>query len=370
MADREYRQALPKTDSSLSICGEPICTACGKTYRQYKNNFYMSSSSNLWKANGKYTTICKTCIDSMFSNFKTLFESDRLAMVAICHYLDMPFYHTLFDNIIEKNTTFAPGLYLRNMNNTQYRNKTFVTTLIDGELHTTQEESTEIRQARWSKSDKQNKEFIISTLGFDPFEDIEMTDSDRRFIFNTLNTYLDVDGIQDDGHKKQICVQISLNTLQCRKLDTLINQQLSSPKPDPTKIKNLNSSKKNLIDNINALAKDNSISSLHNGASKVGKNTLTSKMKDMDDLGFENVKVNLFDIETCESMRQIADLSNSSLLEQLNFDANEYTQIINDQREMIQVLQSNYDELNEKHRILKNEKIDLEKALTSKKKSR
>jgi len=96
---------------------------------------------------------------------------------------------------------------------------------------------------------------------------------------------------------------------------------------------------------------------------------LTQKMKEMDALGFENIKVNLFDIKTCECMKQIADLSNQSLLEQINLDSNDYTQIVNNQRMSIQELTDKLDELNEKYRLTKNENIDLQAKL-SKKKSR
>ena len=32
---------------------------------------------------------------------------------------------------------------------------------------------------KWSKKDKQNMRYAISTIGYDPFEDVGLTDSDR-----------------------------------------------------------------------------------------------------------------------------------------------------------------------------------------------
>ena len=75
----------------------------------------------------------------------------------------------------------------------------------------------------------------------------------------------------------------------------------------------------------------------------------------------------MFDIRTSECMKQIADLSNQSIMEQLTLDANDYAEMLKEQRELIGKLQSESDELSEENRMLKNKVIDLE---NKKKKSR
>jgi len=83
-------------------------------------------------------------------------------------------------------------------------------------------------------------------------------------------------------------------------------------------------------------------------------------MKEIVADGFENMKVNLFDIDTSACMKQIADLSNQSIMEQLTFDSNEYTEMIKEQREMLIKLQNENERLEEENRILKNKVEDLE----------
>ena len=61
-------------------------------------------------------------------------------------------------------------------------------------------------------------------------------------------------------------------------------------------------------------------------------------------------------------MKQVADCSNRSILEQLNLDSNEYTQMIKEQREMIQSLQSELDKVKEDYRLCNNELIDLKNS--------
>ena len=83
-------------------------------------------------------------------------------------------------------------------------------------------------------------------------------------------------------------------------------------------------------------------------------------MKEMVLNGFDDVKVNLFDIETSEAMKQIADISNRSIMEQLTWDSNDYTEMIKEQREKLLMLQYENGELKEQNRILQNQIIDLQ----------
>ena len=76
-------------------------------------------------------------------------------------------------------------------------------------------------------------------------------------------------------------------------------------------------------------------------------------------LGFDDAQVNLFDIKTCDAMKQIADLSNHSILEQLTFDSNDYTDMLKEQREMILKYEDDNLNLQEENRLLKNQILDL-----------
>lgn len=82
-------------------------------------------------------------------------------------------------------------------------------------------------------------------------------------------------------------------------------------------------------------------------------------MKEMLADGYEPIKVNLYDINTSEAMKQIADLSNQSIMEQLNWNSNDYTEMIKEQREMLEKLQSENSTLSEENRMLKNQLIDI-----------
>lgn len=352
---------MPALNKSID---KPIykCLCCGHEYRKQDGNFFKSLYSKLWAENNNYVPVCKKCLETLYKEFSERYDSES-ALKIICAYTDMPYNGPLYFSLYDKNKQFSIGTYFRCIGNaTQYRNKDFSFSLLNGDLFKNKNEIKEESESRWTKQDKQNMKYVISVVGYDPFDDSGLSSNDRKYCFNSLSGYFDTDGIKEDGHKKAACIQVVINLLQCHKIDELINSELTQVAPDQNKLKNYSASKTSLLNNISQLSKDNNLSSAYNGSAKAGKTTLTNKMQEMFADGIEGVKVNLFDIETSDAMKQIADISNQSILEQLSFDSNDYTQMIKEQREMIIELQSKLEETKEKYRLCNNELIDLKEA--------
>lgn len=324
------------------------------------DQFFTSRWSQNWNHSDKKVLVCKECIGKRFTEMSNRYESDKTALLLCCYVLDVPFYATLYESIVENNSIFSVGLYMRQLQLGQYQFKTFLNTLVSDELFKTDRDVKEEVESKWSKSDKQNMNFAISVVGYDPFDDCGMTQADRKYCFNILAGYCDAEGIRDDGHKIQSVVQITQSQLQCRKLDEFINAELLSSHPDETRVKNLADTKKKLLDSIAKIAQDNNLSSNYNDNSRKGVNTLSEKMKEMAKDNFAAIQVNLFDIKTSESIKQIADISHQSILEQLTLDANDYTEMVKEQREMLSKYENRQLELEEENRNLKNKLLDLE----------
>ena len=83
-------------------------------------------------------------------------------------------------------------------------------------------------------------------------------------------------------------------------------------------------------------------------------------MKEMEKNGFEEIRVNLFDIKTSEAFKQIDSISNENIANQLTLDSSEYSDMVKEQREMIKNFESELEQLKEENRNLKNKVIDLE----------
>lgn len=222
------------------------------------------------------------------------------------------------------------------------------------------EVASESQETKWTKKDKQNMKYVISTIGYDPYEDIGLVDADRKYCYNILSGYCDTDGISEDGYKMQGVIEMTMLYCQCKKITETMNIELEKEEPDDAKIQKLTTSKTSLLSSIATIAKDNNIASNYNKNSKQGQSSLTSKMKEMAENGYQEIAVNLFDIKTSEAFRQIDEISNNNIANQLTLDNNEYSEIVKEQREMIQKYDVELETLKEENRILKNKIIDLE----------
>ncbi len=351
---------MPRKAAKLNTKKETpryVCQCCGE--EKVESNFFSSKWSKVWNITDHKVLFCKDCIQKLFDEFKNRFD-EFTALKICCHYLDVPVYREMYDSIVQNNNFFNVGLYLRQMNLGQFQYKGFEVSMVNGELGKTEDEAKEEREAKWSRADKQNMNYCISVCGYDPFENCGMTDLDRKYCFNILAGYCDSQGVSEDGHKVQSVIQITNSQLQCRKIDEFINAELMSQSPDENRIKNLSTTKKQLLDAIAKIAQDNNISSAYNQNSSRGANTLSSKMKEIADNGFESIYVNCFDIETCEAMEQIARISNRAIMNELNLDGSDYSDMVKEQRDMITNLDTKYKALEEENRVLKNRIIDLE----------
>ncbi len=321
----------------------------------------------------------------------------------MCQRLDKPFYSDELDSAflqskkehgylsndeVAKFGKEIVGFYFKNINTLrQNKNKSFSDSEKDGFIHKTTNISTKNKKAKmtqgyatsimennqiqtqqpkqepiikWTKDDKQNMKYVISKLGYDPFEDIGLDDFDRKYCFNLLSGYFDTSGILEDGHKKQCVIELTILYCQGRKITEQLNHELSKSDSSEKTINSLTSAKTSLLSSISTIAKDNNISSNYNKQAKQGQDSISSMMKEMEENGFQEIKVNLFDIKTSEAFRQIDEISNSNIANQLTLDNSDYSEIMKEQRELIQKYELLIGQLEEENRTLKNQIIDLE----------
>ena len=231
---------------------------------------------------------------------------------------------------------------------------------IQEQKNTKQDNQKSDGDTKWTKEDKQNMKYVISKLGYDPFESVGLDDFDRKYCFNLLSGYFDTPGILEDGHKKQCVIEITMSYCQCRKITEELNLELSRSDSNEKKVSSLTSAKSSLLSSIATIAKDNNISSNYNKNSSQGQDSISSMMKEMEKNGFEEIRVNLFDIKTSEAFKQIDSISNENIANQLTLDSSEYSDMVKEQREMIKNFESELEQLKEENRNLKNKVIDLE----------
>lgn len=346
------------------------CVACET--KKKLTDFYISYNEMF--PNGR-VPMCKECmfaksVDSDgnidLNNFKEMLRKiDRPYIEKVFNAALQETEHLRLEGVTRSRKIF--GTYFKNINSlNQYKKMVYndsdcinITTTKNSETILIKNDEEE-KDCVITDKDRQNMEYSISTAGYDPFEDLNLTDLDRKYCFNIMAGYCDIDGVREDGHKLQCVIELVNSNLQCKKINEAINKEMLLSNPDDTKIKNLTATKTSLLSSIATIAKDNNIASNYNKNSKQGQNSLSSKMKEMEQAGYDAVKVNLYDIKTSAAFKQIADLSNQSISDQLTLDSNDFTEIIKEQREMLQKNERDIDDLKEENRNLKNKILDLE----------
>lgn len=325
------------------------CLCCG--IEKKEDNFFKSKWSILWNTPDKSVLFCKDCISKIFQEQTNRFKSEKTALKICCHILDIPFYGSLYESVITNNTVFTVGYYVRLLQMTQYRSKSFINSLVDGELAKTEVEIKTEVEAKWSKRDLQNKDRIIRIMKYDPFQDYD--DISRRQMFNLASDYLSDEDIIDDPHKLQGVIEIVKSYQQADAMNKQIIIEINNGGNNDAKIKNLTAIKKDCLDSINKFAKDNGISVSVGGKGNKGSSSLAYFVKKLDEMHFTETYVNLFDIKTCESFRQFADISNESILSQIRLNSDELGEMFETQYKMIQSYRDNTEKLQEENRLIK-----------------
>ena len=377
--------------------GKKKCTRC---HEEKKLTDFYSSNSPLFSID-KRVPLCKKCIQELCLNDDG--EIDEVELNKTLRIIDKPYFkdslassyqqflreHSYVEEEdVKKYGDKVLGLYFKNIMLRQDKDKSYEDSEKEGFIHhnsnTTISEKEKIIQkysdiqeqkntkqqpiqksdgdTKWTKEDKQNMKYVISKLGYDPFESVGLDDFDRKYCFNLLSGYFDTRGILEDGHKKQCVIEITMSYCQCRKITEELNLELSRSDSNEKKVSSLTSAKSSLLSSIATIAKDNNISSNYNKNSSQGQDSISSMMKEMEKNGFEEIRVNLFDIKTSEAFKQIDSISNENIANQLTLDSSEYSDMVKEQREMIKNFESELEQLKEENRKKKNKDIYLESS--------
>lgn len=322
------------------------CLKCGAEHENPVGKFYKSQYSELFVKNDRFASICVSCVKELFDSYEKKYDT-KMACILMCHKLDIPFYHSLFDSIVKGNSSFGMGLYLRQINGRQYQYKSFNQSILEGELSKSDDTVKEEKEIKWTKTEIQNKTDAISLVGYDPFEGYN--EVDRRFLFNELVKYFD-DDIADDTYKLSQVIQIVNNNNQIRQCDVIISSL--NPVRDSSDIKNLNSIKKDLVASNDKMAKENEISVKNRSNKDVGKSTLTHLMRDLREKDFSKAEADYYNQLKGEGSFWAIEMSNKAILQNGMFDENDKKEVYENQYKLIQDLQDKVDDLLESNRKL------------------
>lgn len=340
------KEKVAETNDNFDESHIYTCLSCGGTWDNPVGHFYKSQWSESFIKNSRYAPTCKTCVKSMFNSYEKKYDT-RMACILMCHKLDIPFYHQLFDSIITNNNTFTIGLYLRQINGRQYQYQDFAQTILNKELSKSDKDVQDEKEVKWSKTETKNKDEAVNIVGYDPYEGY--ASNDRRFLFSELVKYFD-DDIADDTYKLSQIIQIVNNNHQIRQYDLLISSL--NPIKDANDIKSLGGLKKNCVDSNDKIAKENEISVKNRSNKDIGKSTITYLMKDLREKDFKKAEANYYDQLSSDGTLWAINMSNKAIKQNGMFDENDKQEIFDIQRDLIQELQEKLDNTMEKNRFL------------------
>ena len=175
----------------------------------------------------------------------------------------------------------------------------------------------------WSDQDKQNKQYAIEVVGYDPFE--EYPEEGRKFLFNQLSPYLEDDSNADDAYKLSQILQILKNNYQIDICDKKMSQL--DPLKDAESIKTLNDIKNKLVQSNDKIAKENEISVKNRSNKDAGKSTLTYLMRDLREKDFDKAEADYYDQLRGVGSQWATNMSIKAIKENGIFDENDKKEV-------------------------------------------
>ena len=354
---------------------------CNKEKKE--SEFYMSTDPLVLTGR---TSMCKDCAKKIARNWddnkKDYGQCTKASVQAALERLDKPWienlwdasYHEVYDETKVKRRESIWEAYIKNIGMTQYKTMRwrdgdlFNTYVEDAKAVAHMEKITQENAQTLSGSDEVNEEFeknkssVIRLLGYDPF--LSEKPEDQPLLYSQLIGYLDAGGdSNEDMMRTSSAITIVRGFSQQAKIDDKIAKAMANTNGNTAELKTLLDAKKNLSATISQLAEQSCLSLKHNKNASKGENTWTGKIKKLKDLNLREAEVNGFDIGTCRGMQQVLEMSDSSIMRQLNLDESEWSDMVAEQREMLIKVQNERDVYKEINRILLRENLDLRDTL-------
>lgn len=376
------RSAGKKSPSKKTVVDDKkyLCHYCLKEKK--KSEFYTNTDPRVMSG---ITFICKECVrkialgwDDSRNEFGICTKSTVMDALET---IDKPFLNKVWDasyaewanqeGQIRRTTIW--DAYIKNIAMVQYRGMRwrdgdiFQTYIEDAKqvaaLESGNKEAAQtlIDSQEVSNEFEKNRKDVIRLLGYDPFEGEKL--EDQPLLYSQLIGYLDLGGDNEDMMRTSSAITIVRGFSQQAKIDDKIAKAMLNTNTNTSELKQLLDAKKNLSATISQLAEQSCLSLKHNKNASKGENTFTGIVKKLKEMDLRDAEVNAFDIGTAEGMRQVADISNASIIKQIRLDENDYNDMLIQQRELITKLQEKADKNEETARILLRENLDLKKYI-------
>lgn len=327
----------------------PFCINCGESGKI--SRFYISNNATHIH-NSCRLPYCKECLEKFYQDYYKQTGRSDLAIYLLCRKCDVYYSTKVFDGAESASLKMNQPIvscYFRMLNsikdNAGFKdNFNDSANFLDLEILEDKYRSGKIEIGNttvsvvapdvWTEEDEISRTDCIKLLGYDPFFDND--NREKKFLYNTLLGFLD-DATLKDSFKLPIVIELVKSFGQVEKLNKTFTVMMASTEnieENSQKLKSLIDAKDKLYRSILAMAKDNGISVNYSANKSQGAGTLSGMVKDLNDIGLREAKINLFDARTAGGIKQVNDLSNKSILDQLALTESEWADMVKELREV------------------------------------
>ena len=212
--------------------------------------------------------------------------------------------------------------------------------------------SEELKLLALTEDDKRNRQQIVNIIGYDPFEKNPIEDKPQL--------YRDLTGMLTDSMRKDIprakaAVEVVIGYNNIRKYQDRVNNLINNGQIDEDTQKQLDKHLEMIAKiqaSVSATSEKNGFTNSRTLGSN-GRGMLSDVMNTIDEHMYDAGITNFYDIATSESIRQIADTSSKSLLNQVKLTGQEYVDIIAEQNKIVHEAQTKMRAQREALRIAK-----------------
>ena len=192
---------------------------------------------------------------------------------------------------------------------------------------------------------------------YDPFE--KEPAKDRGRLYADLVTLYD-DAMATDLVRQRAAIEVVKSFYRIDTIGQTIQELQASPQSMVDNAKVL----KDLIDQkaketamVTSFSKDHGFAERYQTGKTKGAGTLSSVVRDGFYNHFDKLAVNKFDIETSNAMRQVADISAASMMNQIQLSSDDFRKMVEEQAKRIRELTEQVAELAEANRLFKEKEI-------------
>ena len=365
------------------IYDKHICTCCGipKKLNEFYINFNPINANRIDYKGNLHMPVCKNCAKKLFDYLyeEVAEKSPEYTMKYFCgiigEYWDSDvFYKAQEIKETNKNKNHIIEEYLT-LNNAVNNNKIGIDSLTElfkiekkakngkfvSVAKNTEEENRSTKKGKtktvenvkeeidfinelgkegykWTPEDLRDRKIVVKMVGYDPFYFEE--ECKRPSLYRDLIGMLE-QGMEQDQVKLQAAIQIVISYSRVRRMNEEINK-LEKEGGKITDIKALSDLKNKELKNITDFSRDNGFSERFATAKARGENTFTGIMNRMNEAKFENSLLNMYDIETSETIQQAANASFKSIFEQLSLGESDVWKLAQDQlAELLKIREEN-----------------------------